>query len=498
MIVNKKWILGIVLLVCVLVGCNLFSPSSTLFPATIPAATTHPAESTATLATATTPALNPALMRAAIVEDYPKVDGSTSAHPLQRVIACKLLELPCVWFEDLWSAGTVMPDVMRIDSPKLAELITVISHNGTHGAYMNLIEGQADFILVARLPSDDELQAARKEGVTLDARSVALDAFVFLVNAGNPVDDLSLETVRDIYAGGIAHWPEGDLKGEPISTYQRNPNSGSQELMEKLVMQGTPMVDSPDMILESMIGPFNAVGDDPLGIGYSVYYYAVFMLPSPKVKLIAIDGVAPTSANIADRSYPLTTEVYAVVRQDMPQDSTAVTLRDWLLTDEGQVTVTESGYIPLGGSMPDDTFAIYLVDEETPAAELAETALENLKLEDTPILSAADVVAYTRESHQVELTPAAYERLVAFFDTLPVIGRPFVVCVGAQRIYAGAFWTPLSSLSFDGIVIEFLPNNTHTIRIQLGYPESPDLFRGFDLRSDPRILRSLEEAGKLK
>jgi hypothetical protein len=186
------------------------------------------------------------------------------------------------------------------------------------------------------------------------------------------------------------------------------------------------------------------------------------------------------------------------VREDTPQDSTARVLRDWLLTDPGQAAVAESGYIPLTGSMPDDTFAIYLVDEATSAAELAETALEDLELGDTPIISTADIVSYTRESHQIELAPAAYGRLLADMDRMGTSGRPFVVCVGSQRIYAGAFWMPISSQSFDGIAIVLLPSEEHTIRIQLGYPESADLFRGFDLRADPRILRSLGEAGRLQ
>ncbi|MBN1812384.1 MAG: substrate-binding domain-containing protein [Anaerolineae bacterium] len=499
---DKRWILGITTLAFTLVSCSLFSVSPpTRAPATVPVVTRSPVPSATPMPTATpTPSPTPDVesLRAAIAQDYPRVDGSTSALPLQRVIACRILGIPCSWMKDIFGdSWTISPDLLRADASDLEQMDAIV-HNGTHGSYVNLIDGQADFILVARLPSDDELEAARKSGVTLDVRPVALDAFVFLVNAENPVDDLELETVRDIYAGRITRWMEGDLDGELITTYQRNPNSGSQELMEQLVMKGTPMVDSPDMILESMSGPINAVGEDRLGIGYSVYYYTAFILPDRRVKRIAIDGVAPTSANIADRTYPLTTEVYAVVREDTPQDSTARVLRDWLLTDEGQAVVAESGYVPLRGLRPDETFAIYLVGRETSAAQLAKIALQDLELEETPILSADDVVAYVWESHEVELTPSAYERLFEFSDSVSTSGRPFVVCVGSQRVYAGAFWMPFSSQSFDGIAIVLIPSDGRTICIQLGYPGSPDLFMWFDPRSDPRILRSLEEAGKLK
>jgi phosphate transport system substrate-binding protein len=107
------------------------------------------------------------------------------------------------------------------------------------------------------------------------------------------------------------------------------------------------MIDAPEMIFETMMGPINAIGEDPGGIGYSVYFYAKFILPDPRIKLIAIEGVEPTSENIASGTYPLATEVYVVVRADMPEDSTAVLLRDWLLTEAGQAAIASSGYVPL-------------------------------------------------------------------------------------------------------------------------------------------------------
>jgi phosphate transport system substrate-binding protein len=100
------------------------------------------------------------------------------------------------------------------------------------------------------------------------------------------------------------------------------------------------------MIFPGMMGPINAISSDPQGIGYSVYFYASFMLPDENVKLLGIEGVVPTSETIANREYSLGTEVYTVVRADMPTDSTAVMLRDWLLTADGQETVEESGYVP--------------------------------------------------------------------------------------------------------------------------------------------------------
>jgi phosphate transport system substrate-binding protein len=340
---RKKLPLVFGMLALVLISCDLLARSPYPPP-------THTSNSS--LSETSAPELEDA--PALIALDYPRVDGSTSAHPLQVMLACRILDVPCSWQEG-WALDTtrrLAPELDFEGSPQLMERIFSIWHNGTHGGYVNLIEGNADFILVARPPSVDEQRAARARGVVLDVQAVALDAFVFLVNVGNPVEDLSLETIRDIYTGAITHWSELEEDGqwgtgEEIHTYQRNRNSGSQELMEKLVMRGAAMINSPDMMLESMIGPINAIGEDPLGIGYSVYYYTVFMLPSDDVKLLGVDGVFPTSESIVDGSYPLTTEVYAVIRQRTSPDHTAVLLRNWLLTEEGQAAIRESGYVPI-------------------------------------------------------------------------------------------------------------------------------------------------------
>jgi len=283
------------------------------------------------------------------VQNYPRVDGSTSAHPLQIMLACRILRVPCVWYEgDVFDpTRRMIPDPEFIGSAELTERIIGIQHHGTHDGYMNLIHGNADIILVARPPSQDELHAAQLRGVDLEVTPVALDAFVFLVNKENPVEDLTLESIRASYTGEITHWSELGGNGVEIHTYQRNRNSGSQELMEKLVMRGSLMVESTDMILMSMMGPINAISEDPFGIGYSVYFYAAFIYPHERIKMIAIDGVPPTSTNIADRSYPLTTEVFAVIRSDTSEQSMARLFLNWLLTDEGKEAIAASGYVPI-------------------------------------------------------------------------------------------------------------------------------------------------------
>jgi ABC-type phosphate transport system substrate-binding protein len=243
--------------------------------------------------------------RAAIVANYPKVDGSTTTGPLARLLACDLLAIPCVWSgpPTANTERTYVPDPAANVPAEAASTITGMKFSTTHNAYVNLIHGTADVLLEARLPSPDELAEASANGVELETHAFALDAFVFLVNADNTIDDMPLATLRDIYTGKIGTWRDAGVDvfdaAARIDAYQREPNSGSQELMKQMVMGSTPIIDAPEMIVKTMAGPYNAIGGNPatgaagdrLGLGYSVYYYAAVMFSNPGVRMIGVDGI---------------------------------------------------------------------------------------------------------------------------------------------------------------------------------------------------------------
>ncbi len=131
------------------------------------------------------------------------------------------------------------------------------------------------------------------------------------------------------------------------------------------------------------------------------------------------------------------------------------------------------------GPKPPAEFAIYLTGGD-----------------DAPILSMSDIVSYTWGAHEIRLTPEAFARLMAL--RVPTQGLPFAARVNGKTAYTGAFWTPISSQSFDGVTIVLpLGAQEPIIQIELGYP-SPAFFRGRDPRSNTEVRRALERAGKLQ
>jgi len=127
-----------------------------------------------------------------------------------------------------------------------------------------------------------------------------------------------------------------------------------------------------------------------------------------------------------------------------------------------------------------ETFGIYL--------------LKNNEL----VISDEEIIWYDKNSYEINLTAEGIERIQMLKVESVTYGEPFVVRIGNQEIYKGSFWTPISSVSYPGIVIETLVNMTdNTIKLEKGYPSS-DFFEGVDPRNDQRILDHFQKLGKLK
>lgn len=258
-------------------------------------------------------------------EEYPKVDGATAMRPMSVEIAKSVLNMTH------------------------EEADNFIVHNTTARAYQNLIDGVADLIFVSE-PSDDILNTAKQKGVEFEMVGIGRDGFVFIVNEQNKVSNLTIKQIQDIYTGKIINWSEVGGENEEILAYQREQNSGSQNLMEKMVMKGLEMADVPkNLINESMDGLVDSIAsysNSRLAIGYSIYLYAKEQYVKDSVKFLSINGVYPTDDTIADGSYPLSKIVYAVFRKDEQADSNVRKLVEWLRsTEEGQQTVMAGGYV---------------------------------------------------------------------------------------------------------------------------------------------------------
>lgn len=256
-------------------------------------------------------------------ENFPRLDGSTATIPLGEAVQSVLLGKP-------------------------RDACQVAFNTTTHAYYM-LSDQEADLLLV--YDGGEETKESVQADTAFETAPIGLDALVFLVNADNPVDDLSSQQVRDIFSGAITNWSEVGGNDELIRAYQRTEGSGSQALMDKLVMRGLEM-GSPQTIpfVSSMSGLVDVIASfdaQPTGIGYNVFYYVTQMYENPDIKILSIDGVLPSYETIQDGSYPFVSEFYSIIRTSEPEDSPARILHQWLQSPAGQQLIQAEHYVAM-------------------------------------------------------------------------------------------------------------------------------------------------------
>jgi len=273
-----------------------------------------------------------------IDRDYPKLDGAEGFVPIYAAAA------NVIYREGRESVNRESQD-WQSDREKAVSL-----SYATPAAYQALLDGEADMIF-ALAPSEEQQKEAAAKGITYTLTPIAREAFVFLVNAQNPVTGLTVAQIRDIYSGKINDWQEvGGTPGK-IMAFQRNEGSGSQTAMLRNVMRETPLRKPLEEERFSAMGGLlrGVAAYRNLGgaIGYSFRYYAVVMNSIPDIRLLAVDGVAPTVENIQNGSYPFIDDIYIVTAR--PLSENAQKLRAWFLSDEGQRFIAKVGYTPLKG-----------------------------------------------------------------------------------------------------------------------------------------------------
>lgn len=292
-----------------------------------------------------------------ITDDVPKMDGATAMYPVYSAFA------KAVYPKELISENFVYGDYLTC--------------NTTSKAYERIVTGEADIIFVAA-PSEEQIQFAKDNGVELVYTPILKEAFVFFVNGRNPIDDISMSQIKGIYSGEITQWSDlGIERLGDIRAFQREEGSGSQSALIKL-MDGTPLMTPPEEdIVSGMMGIITRTADYKNyknAIGYSFRFYSTEMVANDQIKLLSIDGIAPTAENIENGTYPMTSYFYAVTRSDADENTRK--LVEWIRSEQGQELIEKTGYTPLS----EDELNPDYVSPELPSEE--EEALSEAELEE--------------------------------------------------------------------------------------------------------------------
>jgi len=236
--------------------------------------------------------------------------------------------------------------------PNHPEVNLSVTGGGTGTGITALISGTTDIANASRQIKAVEIEEARAKGVDPTETVIALDAIAIIINPNNPVTQLSLQQISDIYAGKIDNWLDVGGEDRPIVRLSRETNSGTHVyFLEKVLRLGdsksTLLFDPRTLLLPSSEGITTEVRDNPNAIGYDGLGYVT---PDVKVVAVSADGVSPAVFPSADTvnagTYPISRELY-VYTNGAPQGEVKKYL-DWMLSPEGQAIVLSMGFVPVG------------------------------------------------------------------------------------------------------------------------------------------------------
>jgi len=261
--------------------------------------------------------------------DFPSIDSSTARIPITRALY------------DLF-----------VGEYNLSGPVPICSK--THGAWLNLADGNVDMIF-AVAPTVEEKDYLAQKDVDVEMRLYGCDGLVFLGNSQNPVKSLTQQQIKDIYRGEITNWSELGGPDEEINAYYREDQSGSQRFFEDLVWKGEEIPDFSSLGLfleDDMSSITDMVIFDPYAIGFNIMSYINLEYSDPALMLFTVDGIAPSTETLSDASYPYITQAYIIIRADEPSDSSARWLFNWFGCDKSREILTANSSLSLIFSDP--------------------------------------------------------------------------------------------------------------------------------------------------
>jgi phosphate transport system substrate-binding protein len=226
-----------------------------------------------------------------------------------------------------------------------------VTGGGSGTGIAALINGTVDMANASRKIKDEEITEAQSKGVNPVEHIIARDAIAVIVNPENPVGELTLQQISDIYSGKVTNWTEVGGEDRPIVKLSRETNSGTHVYFLETVLrlgdsEDTTLFSMDTLLLPSSEGIISEVRSNPNAIGYDGLGYV-----PDDLKMIAIAEesggayVLPAIETVYDKSYPIARDLYMYTNGE-PTGIVKEYLT-WILSAEAQEIVAELGFVPV-------------------------------------------------------------------------------------------------------------------------------------------------------
>jgi phosphate transport system substrate-binding protein len=272
----------------------------------------------------------------------PRSDGLAPDAGTQRAIQNKgsdtLVNLALAWAERY-----------RVVRPEIAIAVT---GGGSGTGVAALLNGTVDLANSSRDLSASERAAAEQLGIEVVEYVIALDALAVIVHLDNPVDQLTIDQIADIYTGRVTNWREVGGNDAPFVLLSRESNSGTHVyFLEEVLRKGDPenrdLFAPQTLLMPSSVGITSELRRNPNAIGYEGLGYVDLAHEKVlRVARVATEAyVEPTVETASTGAYPIARELY-IYTAGQPVGAVADYLA-WILGPAGQEIVAELGFVPV-------------------------------------------------------------------------------------------------------------------------------------------------------
>ena len=226
-----------------------------------------------------------------------------------------------------------------------------VTGGGSGTGIAALVNGTVDIANASRQIKQKEIDLAAEQGIEPVEHVIARDAIAVIVNPENPISELTLQQISDVYSGVYTNWREVGGEDRPIVRLSRETNSGTHvyflETVLRLGIKDSETLFSTDtLLLPSSEGIIAEVRQNPNAIGYDGLGYV-----PEDLKVIAIAPevgdryILPSVETVNAGSYPIARDLYMYTNGE-PTGAVATYL-EWIMSAEAQEIVKELGFVPI-------------------------------------------------------------------------------------------------------------------------------------------------------
>jgi phosphate transport system substrate-binding protein len=228
-----------------------------------------------------------------------------------------------------------------------------VSGGGSGTGIASLINKTTDIANASRKIKPEEIENAQANGIEPTEFTVAKDAIAVIVNPNNPINELTLQQLSDIYSGKYNNWKELGGEDRPIVRLSRETNSGTHVYFLEEVLRLGDKEDKTLFSTDTLLLPSSEVigaeiRSNPNAIGYDGLGYV-----TDDMKVIAVSAsltdepkfIFPSAETVNDGTYPIARDLYMYTAG--PPVGFVEIYMEWIFSIEAQDIVTQLGFVPI-------------------------------------------------------------------------------------------------------------------------------------------------------